>query len=255
MRLFSLLALVSIFLGGCGTIQHADTQAGYSHRTGVRQRNQTTRDKQASSDAVRLAAVRGASTVTVQTPDEETVPASSCPALDKQEEEFRRLCEEHTEGSGDVNIDREEVCVPLRTALDQLRDSCTTNDSGGQTEVVFAPPAPSSAGVSINLTGASTGDIRLIIQSPGAADQSNNGVQGEQTFAPPESVITGVSNGLLRFLGKVTPWAAGGYALGELADAFSDGMRNAGDRDNSVDESLTIDNGIGGDKISMPVDE
>jgi hypothetical protein len=60
-----------------------------------------------------------------------------------------------------------------------------------------------------------------------------------------------MTNGLLDLLGKATPWVAGGYALGNVAAAFADGMRNAGDRDNSVDESVSIDQSIGGDKIDM----
>lgn len=249
----AVLVLLSFSVTGCGTIQHADKQAGYSYRTEVRQRNWTARDKQASSDAVRLAAVHGAGTVTVRRP-EGSAP-SPCPDLSKQEAEFKELCTDHTEGSGDNNDDREAVCAPLRAALDQLRDSCTEGGSKEQTEVVFAPPASPSAGVNINLTGAGTGDIRFIIQSPGAADQSANGVQATPTPAPPESVITGMSNGVLDLLGKAAPWAIGGYAMGEFADAFGDGMRNAGARDHSVDESVTIDQSIGGDKISLPVEE
>lgn len=245
--------LLGIALTGCGTIQHADQQAGYSYRTEVRQRNWTARDKQASSDAVRLAAVQGASTVTVRRP--EANPPSSCPDLSAQAAEFKELCEEHTEGSGDINEDREAVCAPLRAALNQLRESCTEGDSEEQTEVVFAPPEPFAAGVHINLTGASTGDIRFIIQSPGAADQSANGVQDTPNPSPPASVVTGMSNGLLDKLGKVAPWVIGGYALGEFADAFGDGMRHAGARDHSVDESVTIDQSIGGDKISLPAEE
>ena len=253
MRRLLPVVLLGIAVTGCGTIQHADQQAGYSYRTEVRQRNWTARDKQATSDAVRLAAVQGASTVTVRLPEDKQPP--SCPDLEKQEAEFKELCEDHTEGSGDVNIDREAVCGPLRAALNQLRDSCTEGGSEKETEVVFEPPEPSSAGVHINLTGASTGDIRFIIQSPGAADQSANGVQDTTAPAPPESVIAGISNGLLDLLGQAAPWAIGGYAMGEFADAFGDGMRNAGDRDNSVDESVTIDKSIGGDKISLPAEE
>jgi len=256
MRLLILFAILSALLSGCATVQHADKQAGYSYRTEIRQRNRTARENQASSDAVRLAAVQGASTVTVTARPPEDNQSSPCPDLDKQEAEFKELCSDYTEGSGDVNTDREAVCVPLRAALDQLRDSCTSGGSEEQTEVIFTPPTLSSAGVNINLTGASTGDIRLIIQSPGAADQSSNGVRAEPP--PPassESVITGMTNGLLDLLGKATPWAISGYALGEFADAFSDGLRNAGDRDNSVDESVTIDKSIGGNKISLPAEE
>ena len=190
---------------GCGTIQSADKQAGYSYRTEVRERNKTDRAKQSTSDAVRMAAVQAAITTTVRRPEDS--PHVPCP-----------------------------------------------KDSGSkQAEVIFTPPSPATAGVHINLTGASTGDIRLIIQSPGAADQSANGSHVvPDTPAPPQSVVTGMSNGLLDLLGKATPWAIGGYALGEFADAFRDGMHNAGDRDNSVDESVSIDQSIGGDKIDMP---
>ena len=250
MATIGLMAMVT----GCGTIQHADKQSAQSYRTEVRERNKTARVKQATSDAVRLAAVQGASTTTVRQPG--GAEAAPCPDLDKQEGEFKDLCEDHTEGSGDINIDREAVCVPLRAALDQLRTKCPDGDKQEQTEVIFAPPAPSTAGVHINLTGASTGDIRFIIQSPGAADQSSNGApNAPRTPDPPQSVIAGMSNGLLEFLGKATPWAIGGYAFGEFADAVGDGMRNAGDRDNSVDESVSIDQSIGGDKISLPAVE
>lgn len=250
-KLLPVVLLVS--LTGCGTIQHENMVRNQTAQEDIRERNKTARAKQASSDTVRLAAVQGASTVTVRRP--EANPPPSCPDLEKQEAEFKALCTDHTEGSGDINEDREAVCDPLRAALNQLRESCPDGASEKETEVVFAQPDPISAGISINLTGASTGDIRFIIQSPGAADQSANGVQDTPTPAPPSSVITGLSTGLLDLLGKAAPWAIGGYALGEFADAFGDGMRNAGDRDHSVDESVTIDQSIGGDKISLPAEE
>lgn len=246
--------LLGVALTGCATIQNADKQAGYSYRTEVRQRNWTARDKQASSDAVRLAAVQGAQTVTVTLPSAKKKSSTPCPDLAGQEAEFKKICEDHIEGSGDINIDREEVCVPLKSALDKLRDTCDQDQESEQTEVVFSAPDP-PPGVNINLTGASTGDIRFIIQSPGAADQSNNGKQPIQAAAPPAPVITGMTNGLLGFLSKATPWGASGYTLGKFADAFADGMRNAGSRDNSVDESVNNDNSIGGDNISTPVEE
>lgn len=250
---YLLLCIMALsFLTGCGTIQQADIQAGLSYRTDVRQRNMTIRATHESDNAVRLAAVQGASTVTVH-PSGITSP---CPALQAREEEFEKLCDNHTEGSGDVNTDREAVCVPLRAALDQLRDKCTQDAASRPAEVTFTPAGHSSAGININMTGASTGDIRFIIQSPGAADQSKNGATAQQPSPPPpESTIGGVSRNLLGFLGKVTPWATGGYVLNSFSDAFGDGMRNAGHRDNSVDQSTLIDQSIGGDKIDIPVVE
>ena len=259
MRVF-FLCMVTIGLmaavTGCGTIQQADEQAGYSYRTQVIADAFVAKNKDEGNNAVRLAAVQAAQKVIVSPSSAKKKSSASCPGLDKHEAEFKELCEDYTEGSGDVNIDREAVCVPLRAALDQLRTQCPTGDQDTQTEVIFAPPAPSAAGVHINLTGASTGDIRFIIQSPGAADQSSNGApDAPRTPTPPQSVIAGMSNGLLEFLGKATPWAVGGYALGEFAEAFGDGMRNAGDRDNSVDESVTIDKSIGGNVIELPAEE
>jgi hypothetical protein len=243
-----------VVMTGCGTIQHADRVVQDTRQVKLITAAFVAKSKNDSNDAVRLEAVRGASTTTVRQPGGAT--AAPCPDLDKQEDEFKELCDDHTEGSGDINIDREAVCVPLRAALDQLRTKCPTGDQDEQTEVIFAPSEPPTAGVHINLTGASTGDIRLIIQSPGAADQSTNGApDAPSTPAPPQSVIAGMSNGLLEFLGKATPWVAGGYALGNVADAFADGLRNAGDRDNSVDQSVSTDNSIGGDKIDMPAVE
>lgn len=258
MKLF-MFFIAGILTAGCGTIKHADQQAGHSYRTEVMEREKTARDNRAVSDAVRLAAVQGANTVTVR-PLEAAASASSslCPSLEDQENRFKELCEEHTEGSGDVNIDREKVCVPLRAALDQLRDQCSQGAATGQPEVVFSPPPQSSAGVNINLTGASTGDIRFIIQSPGAADQSTNGVEDASGPPMPESVVLGMSSGLLGFLDKVSPWAAGGYALGKFSEAFGVGMRSAGDRytdqsviDQSVTDQSVTDQSIGGDKIDM----
>lgn len=249
MKFFSLIAVLGAMLSGCATIQHADEQAGMSYRAEIEQRYLTARHKQDGSDAVRLAAVQGANTTVVKNVGAALNPP--CPGLTERENEFKRVCEDHTEGSGDVNEDREVVCASLRATIDMLRDSCGEEKVSGEMEVVFAPAKPPDAGVHINLTGASTGDIRFIIQSPGAADQSVNGApaQKEAPTLPPESVVTGLSKGLIDALGKAVPWAIGGYALGEFADAFGEGMSNAGDRDNSVDESLTIDKSVGGDQV------
>ena len=254
--IFLCMAIIGLMamLTGCGTIQHADRVVQDTRQVKLITAAFVAKSKNESDAAVRLAAVQGAGTTTVRHP-EGKLPAH-CPDLAKQEAEFKTLCEDHTEGSGDINIDREAVCVPLRAALDQLRTRCSTGNQDTQTEVIFAPPAPPPAGVYINFTGANTGPIRLIVNSPGAADQSSNGApDAPRTPAPPQSVIAGMSNGLLDLLGKATPWAVGGYALGEFADAFGDGIRNAGDRDNSVDESVSIDQSIGGDKISLPAVE
>jgi uncharacterized protein YceK len=253
MKLFILVALCAAVLSGCATIQKADEQAGKSYRTQVIADAFVDINRDVGNNAVRLAAVEAAQKVTVS-----SSPAkkkSSCPDLVEKEADFKKNCTDHTEGSGDINEDREEVCGHLRSALDKLLATCDQDPDPEQTEVVFTPNEPPAAGVHINLTGASTGDIRFIIQSAGAADQSSNGKPPVQATAPPPSVITGMTNGLLDLLGKATPWVAGGYAMGNVADAFADGMRNAGDRDNSVDQSVSTDNSIGGDKISTPVEE
>lgn len=250
MKLFLFIIACITGLSGCATIQHADEQAGLSYRAESEQRYLTARHKQDSSDAVRLAAVQGINVTTVKNVDG-TASKPPCPDLTERENEFKRVCEDHTEGSGDVNEDREVVCAPLRAVIDMLRDSCGEEKVPRGTEVVFAPAEPPDAGLHINLTGASTGDIRFVIQSPGAADQSVNGApaQKEAPTLPPESVVTGLSKGLIDAFSKAVPWAIGGYALGEFADAFGEGMSNAGDRDNSVDESLTIDKSVGGDQV------
>lgn len=262
MKSFLLSILFVAVLSGCATIQHADQQAGQSYRTQVVADAFVRKNKTEGNNAVRLAAVQAAQTVTVNSASsaKKKEPPPPCPDLTEQEEEFKRLCEEHTEGSGDINADREAVCGPLRSALDKLLEKCIPDEEGKAdgsegTEVIFSTNDPPPDGVHINLTGASTGDIRFIIQSAGAADQSSNGEQPIQTAPPPPSVVPGMTNGLLDLLGKATPWAAGSYALGHVSDAFADGMRSAGDRDNSVDQSVKTDNSIGGDKISMPVEE
>lgn len=255
MKLFVFSLLCVALLSGCGTIQYADQQAGKSYRTQVIADAFVAKNKDEGNNAVRLAAVQAAQTVVVTPSSARKKSSALCPDLKKQEAEFKKICEDHTEGSGDINADREEVCGSLRSALDKLRETCNQNPEAEQTEVVFSPPEPPTGGVNIYMNGASTGDIRFIIQSPGAADQSSNGQQATQAPVPPPSVITGMTNGLFGLLGKATPWAAGGYALGNVADAFADGMRNAGSRDNSVDQSVNTDSSIGGDKISLPVEE
>jgi hypothetical protein len=62
-----------------------------------------------------------------------------------------------------------------------------------------------------------------------------------------------MGNGLLDYLSKVTPWAIGGAVLGEFAEAFGDGLRNAGDRDSSIDNS--VDHSIGGDYNNNPAED
>lgn len=256
MKFFIFTMLCVAVLSGCATIQKADEQAGKSYREGIRQGNKTERAKAAGNDAVRLAAVQAAQKVTVNPASSAKKKTSApCPDFQKQEAEFKKICEDYTEGSGDINEDRDEVCGHLSSALDKLLATCDQDPDPEQTEVVFSAPEPPPAGVHINLTGASTGDIRFIIQSAGAADQSSNGKQPILTTVPPPSVMTDMTNGLLDLLGKATPWVAGSYALGNVSDAFADGMRNAGDRDNSVDESVSIDQSIGGDKISLPAVE
>lgn len=243
--------LLSVALTGCGTIQHENMVRNQTAQEDIRERNKTARAEKASSDAVRMAAVQAEQMVTVTNPSTAKKNTSICPDLKSKEDEYKKICEDHTEGSGDINIDREEVCGSLRAALDQLHDNCTDGDIDEQTEVVFAPQSPSSAGVNINLTGASTGDIRLIIQSPGAADQSTTG-EDDTSSSPviPESVVTGLTNGGIDLLKKAVPWVAGGYVAGQFADSFSEGLRNAGARDSSVDNS--IDNSIGGDNYPPP---
>jgi hypothetical protein len=238
MRLLLPAALLSVALTGCGTIQHADRRTAESYQTKIIADAFVRKSEVVSNNRVRSEAIRAMQTITVTPADTTKENSASCPDLSAQEAEFKTLCEDHTEGSGDVNIDREAVCGPLRSTLDQLRESCTEG-AGGGTEVVFSPPALSAAGVHINLTGASTGDIRFIIQSPGAADQRANGVHDTPAPAPPASVITGMSNGLLDLLGKVAPWATGGLVMREFAGALGEGIRNAGDRDHSVDNSTT----------------
>lgn len=239
MRLLLPVVLLSVTLTGCGTVQHADRRTAESYQTKIIADAFVRKSEVVSNNKVRSEAIRAMQTTTVTPADTTKENSASCPDLSAQEAEFKELCTDHTEGSGDINIDREAVCGPLRAVLDQLRDDCTGENSNEGTEVVFSPPVPSAAGVHINLTGASTGDIRFIIQSPGAADQSANGVHDTPAPTPPESVITGMTNGALDLLGKAAPWATGGLVMREFAGALGEGIRNAGDRDHSVDNSTT----------------
>lgn len=150
-------AVVGLLVTGCSTVHH-DTYLNVTDVQGKNTKQDTggkTADPSANSTVPRL-------------PDPSPGTSSPCINLNKYEGNYEKLCPQQESGKEKNTDEQKEVCAELRTAINRLRNRCAGYDSTGKIKAASMPPAPPfTDGININLNGASTGNIRFVIQSPG----------------------------------------------------------------------------------------